>query len=125
MTSHITTSCLPQSETETAVHPFDNWFGPIEAGLRGRIRGFLQAMLEAELDAVLARSRYARRAKTVSEGGEGGVMGHRHGHRQDDRMKKPSAADLPAPHAFGRRADRRLLLGRHQRPPGATGAGHG
>jgi hypothetical protein len=56
MTSHITTSCLPQSETETAVHLFDNWFDPIEVGLRGRIRGFLQAMLEAELDEVLARS---------------------------------------------------------------------
>jgi hypothetical protein len=55
MTSHITPSCLPQSETETAVHLFDNWFDPIEAGLRGRVRGFLQAMLEAELDEVLAR----------------------------------------------------------------------
>jgi hypothetical protein len=32
MISHITTSCLPQSETETAVQLFDNWFDPIEAG---------------------------------------------------------------------------------------------
>jgi hypothetical protein len=39
------------------VHLFDNWFGPIEAGLRGRVRGFLQAMLEAELDDVLAGNR--------------------------------------------------------------------
>jgi hypothetical protein len=37
------------------VHLFDNWFDPIEAGLRGRVRGSLQAMLEAELDEVLAR----------------------------------------------------------------------
>ena len=25
------------------------WFDPIEAGLRGRIRGFIEAMLEEEL----------------------------------------------------------------------------
>jgi hypothetical protein len=68
MISHITTSCLPQSETETAVHLFDNWFDPIEAGLRGRVRGFLQAMLEAELDEVLARSRYSRRRHAGGQG---------------------------------------------------------
>ena len=47
MTSHITPSCLPQLETETAAHLFDNWFDPIEAGLRDRGRDFLEAMLEA------------------------------------------------------------------------------
>jgi putative transposase len=40
----------------------------------------LQAMLEAELDEVLARSRYARGAKSPS-GGSLGITGHRHGHR--------------------------------------------
>jgi hypothetical protein len=54
MTSDSTTPCLPQSEVETAEHLFDNWFDPIEAGLRDRAREFLQAMLEAELDGVLA-----------------------------------------------------------------------
>ena len=63
MTSHSTTPCLPQSEIETAEHLFDNWFDPIETGLRDRAREFLQAMFEAELDEALARSRYARRAK--------------------------------------------------------------
>jgi hypothetical protein len=58
MTSHSTMPDLPQSETETAVHLFDNWFDPIEAGLRDRIHELLQAMLEAELDQVLERSRY-------------------------------------------------------------------
>jgi putative transposase len=73
----------PQSETETAVQLFDNWFDPIEAGLRDRVREFLQAMLEAELDKVLERSRYARRAKRSTGGSEKptGVTGHRHGHR--------------------------------------------
>ncbi|NOJ44619.1 IS256 family transposase, partial [Bradyrhizobium sp. WSM 1791] len=66
MTSHITTPCLPQSEIETTRQLFDNWFDPIEADLRDRARDFLQAMLEAELDEVLARSRYARRAKSPS-----------------------------------------------------------
>jgi putative transposase len=83
MTSHSTMREQPQSETEAAVPLFDNWFDPIEAGLRDRAREFLQAMLEGELDAVLERSRYARRAKRSAEDSEGaaGVTGHRHGHR--------------------------------------------
>jgi putative transposase len=68
MTTHITTPCLPQSETATAVHLFDNWFDPIEAGLRGRVRGFLQAMLEAELDEVLARAMPAARRRRARVG---------------------------------------------------------
>ena len=83
MTSHSTTPCVPQSEIETAEQLFDNWFNPIEAGLRDRARDFLQAMLEGELDRMLARSRYARRAKPASGDAEDavGVTGHRHGHR--------------------------------------------
>jgi len=83
MTSHSTMPDLPQSETGTAVHLFDNWFDPIEAGLRDRIHELLQAMLEAELDEVLERSRYARRAKRSTGDWEepAGVTGHRHGHR--------------------------------------------
>jgi transposase-like protein len=109
MTSHITTSCLLQSETETAVHLFDNWFDPIEAGLRGRVRGFLQAMLEAELDEVLARSRYARRAKTktVTEGGKAGVMGHRHGHRPRSLLGTFGKVEISVPRARLNTADGR------------------
>jgi len=83
MTSHSTTPCLPQSESGTAEHLFDNWFDPIEASLRDRAREFLQAMLEGELDGVLARSRYARRANRPGGGAEEavGMTGHRHGHR--------------------------------------------
>ena len=109
MTSHITTSCLLQSETETAVQLFDNWFDPIEAGLRGRVRGFLQAMLESELDEVLARSRYARRAKTASEGGErsAGVTGHRHGHRPRSLLGTFGKVELSMPRARLNTADGR------------------
>ncbi|MGH7015280.1 MAG: hypothetical protein ACREEL_14220 [Stellaceae bacterium] len=46
MTSHTTTPLLPQSEIETAEPLFDNWFDPIEAGIRDRAREFLQAMFE-------------------------------------------------------------------------------
>ena len=60
----------PQLETEAAAQLFDNWFDPIEAGLRDRAREFLQAMLEGELDEVLDRSRYARRAKRSTGGSE-------------------------------------------------------
>jgi hypothetical protein len=62
----ITTPCLPQSEIEPARQLFDNWFDPIEAGLRDRAREFLQTMLEAELDEGLARSRPRRRLDASS-----------------------------------------------------------
>ena len=38
MTSHSTIADEPQSERQTAVHLFDHWFDPIEAGLRDRAR---------------------------------------------------------------------------------------
>ena len=82
MTSHSTTPLLPQSEIETEEYLFDNWFDPIETGLRDRTRDFLQAMFEAELDELLARSRYCRRAKPPSDSeAAAAVSGHRHGHR--------------------------------------------
>jgi hypothetical protein len=34
MTSNSTPSFVAQSETETTANLFDNWFDPIEAGLR-------------------------------------------------------------------------------------------
>ena len=40
-----------QPATETAVYLFDDWFDPIEAGVRDRVREFIQAMVEGELDA--------------------------------------------------------------------------
>jgi hypothetical protein len=66
VTSHSTMREQPQLETEAAAQLFDNWFDPIEAGLRDRAREFLQAMIEGELD----RSRYARRAKRSADASE-------------------------------------------------------
>jgi putative transposase len=101
MTSHITTPCLPQSEIETTGQLFDNWFDPIETGLRDRARDFLQAMLEAELDEVLARSRYARRAKSPSGGSEAmpGISGHRHGHRSRSLLGTFGKVTIEVPRA--------------------------
>jgi hypothetical protein len=67
MTSHSTTPFLPQSEIGTTGQLFDNWFDPIEAGLRDRVRGFLQAMLEAELDECsLARATSGARSRRAA-----------------------------------------------------------
>jgi putative transposase len=51
----------------------EDWFDPLEAGVRQRIRSFIEAMLESELDAALNRGRYER---------AGPPQGHRHGHRE-------------------------------------------
>jgi transposase-like protein len=83
MKSTITKPDSAQPVAETAVYLFDDWFDPIEAWVRERVRGFIQAMIEGELDETLQRPRYGRRSKS-SEGENDGaiaVSGHRHGHR--------------------------------------------
>jgi hypothetical protein len=47
MTSNGTNWAALQSQAETAIHLLDDWFDPIEAGLRDRVREFIQAMIEA------------------------------------------------------------------------------
>src|SRR5437588_2441929 len=101
MTSHSTIPNEPQSETETAVQLFDNWFDPIEAGLRDRAREFLQTLLEAGLDEALARSRYARRAKPSSNDSKKAavVIGHRHGHRSRSLLGTFGSVEIAVPRA--------------------------
>jgi len=67
MTSNSTKSAILQLEAETAVHLRDDWFDPIEAGLRGRVRELIQAMIEGELEAALCRPRYGRQPKADPE----------------------------------------------------------
>src|SRR5246127_5243177 len=83
MISNSTKSPTVQSEAATAVHLLDDWFDPIEAGLRDRVREFIQAMIESELETALARPRHGRRPRTGAENsdGPGGIAGYRHGHR--------------------------------------------
>jgi putative transposase len=70
---------LEQPQTDATVHLFDNWFDPIEAGLRDRVREFIHAMVAGELYIALSRPRYARCAKASSGEAEGAGGRHRRG----------------------------------------------
>jgi len=45
----------------------ENWFDPLEAAVRTRVRGFIEDLLETELDAALARKRYERPSLSETE----------------------------------------------------------
>ena len=62
MTSTTTKPDAIRPDAETAAYLFDDWFDPIEAGLRDRVRGFIETMIGTELDAALAQPRYGRRS---------------------------------------------------------------
>jgi len=81
MTSVTTKADGLQPETETASYLFDNWFDPIESGVRERVRGFIDELIRQELDDALARPRYGRRPKDAGGESAGRVAGHRHGRR--------------------------------------------
>jgi transposase-like protein len=61
---------------------FDNWFDPIEDGVRSRVRGFIETMLEEELDVALSRPRYGRRKAPADGNAAAPLVGCRHGHRK-------------------------------------------
>lgn len=84
---------------EAAPHLFDDWFDPIEAGLRERVRGFIETMLEAELDAVLVRPRYGRQPIEPGDDEAAGVAGHRHGHRTRRLTGTFGAVEIAVPRA--------------------------
>ena len=107
MTTNSTTSPALQSEVETTVHLLDDWFDPIEAGLRDRVREFIQAMIESELEAALARPRYGRRPKADAKDGNGpnGISGHRHGHRSRSLMGTFGRVEIAVPRARLERAE--------------------
>jgi putative transposase len=72
------------------------WFDPLEAGLRGRIRGFIEDLIEQELEAALGRGRYAR---------GGTAAGHRHGHRTRRLTGSFGPVDIVVPRARLRTED--------------------
>src|SRR6202047_3678346 len=100
MTSNSTKSSSLQSEAEAAVHLLDDWFDPIEAGLRDRVREFIQAMIESELEAALVRPRYGRRPK-ANPGADGpsAISGYRHGHRSRSLMGTFGRVEITVPRA--------------------------
>jgi putative transposase len=86
--------------TEAELFLGEDWFDPLEAGVRRRIRSFIEALLEAELDAALSRRRYERRR--LGDDGESEpaeVSGHRHGHRERSLLGTFGAVTLRVPRA--------------------------
>jgi hypothetical protein len=90
-----------QPAADTAVYLFDDWFDPIEAGVRDRVRGFIQAMIESELDETLMRPRYGRRLASSSDKDEGSaaITGHRHGHRSRSLTGTFGRTEIAVPRA--------------------------
>jgi transposase-like protein len=99
----------------------EGWRDRIEAGVRGRIRGFIEEMLEAELLQALGRERYVRlkitsgAAVARSEGlgdeeAARGVTvvpakGHRHGNRERELMGTFGTVTIAVPRARLNTAD--------------------
>ena len=101
MTSITTKPDSSKPAAEATVDLFDNWFDPIETGVRERVREFIHAMIEGELDMSLSRPRYARGAKPSIGHGEGaiGAIGHRHGHRSRSLLGSFGRVEIEVPRA--------------------------
>src|SRR5438477_6529067 len=100
MTNSSTKLPVLGSDAEIGVGLLNEWFDPIEACLRDRVRELIQTMIESELEAVLSRPRYARRprAEPANYGG-GGVAGHRHGHRSRSLLGTFGRVEIAVPRA--------------------------
>ena len=91
----------------------EGWSTPLEAGVRGTIRGFIEALLEEELEAALGRGRYARLRTAAEEpaataaglgNGEAAAgsvpsAGHRHGRRERQVMGSFGTIEVAVPRA--------------------------
>jgi hypothetical protein len=62
----------------------EDWFDPLEAGVRQHIRSFIEAMLESELEAVLNLD---------------AMTGHRHGHHDRQILGTFSPTTVSVPRA--------------------------
>ena len=82
MTSSIISHPTATAETDRFLG--EDWFDPLEAGVRTRIRAFIEDLLEAELEAALGRERYERCSPSQAHAaGQNAVpAGYRHGHRE-------------------------------------------
>ena len=79
MTSNSAKPSMDAGEDEHCL--CDDWFDPLETGVRARIRGFIEELLEAELDGALGSVRYERSGK-AGWPAPSGAAGTRHGHRE-------------------------------------------
>src|ERR1700674_170025 len=120
MKTVTTTPELLHSTTESNSHLFDDWFDPIESGIRDRVRELIEEMICSELDAVLSPPRSGRRAKPA--GGAdvvAGVAGHRHGNRLRTLMGTLGKTEIAVPSArlAARTSRDRHVAPRQQRHP--------
>src|SRR5260221_10965876 len=99
MTSSTTTPVSSQPAADAESHVFDNWFDPVEAEIRKRVRQFLQAMIEEELEATLMRPRYGRLAEGAKPDPIPAAVGHCHGHRPRTLTGTFGRVDLNLPRA--------------------------
>jgi putative transposase len=91
----------------------EGWSTPLEAGVRGTIRGFIETLLEEELETALGRARYARlkiaagaRAAAAAGLGNGELAagavpptGHRNGRRERQVLGSFGAVTVAVPRA--------------------------
>src|SRR5580704_5322290 len=102
MKKHTTQPDSATHVAETSPQLFDDWFDPIEFGVRSRVRDFIETMMGEELDAVLSRPRYGRIAPDAGKEAstaEGGVTGHRHGHRSRPLLGTFGPVEVAMPRA--------------------------
>ena len=96
MTNVTTKLDFFEPASETAIDLFDNWFDPIESGVRERVRDFIEALVCGELDAALARPRYGRAKNDICPAG---VVGHRHGSRTRSLTGSFGKTEITVPRA--------------------------
>src|SRR6266542_2058972 len=105
MTSVTTKPELSQPSTDGSSQLFDDWFDPIEMGIREGVRELIEEMIRGELDAALSRPRYGRRAKAVASGEIVGAAGHRHGSRTRTLTGTFGKTEIDVPRARLQAAD--------------------
>jgi putative transposase len=97
----ITKPAVAHSGAGASTQLFEDWFDPIESGVRNQVRQFIEGMIEAELEEALSRPRYHRSAKIAGEldGRPAGLRGHRHGHRSRSLMGTFGPVEIRVPRA--------------------------
>src|SRR3954452_4842298 len=101
MTTDITSPAA--GAVETALFLGEDWFDPLEAGVRTRMRAFIEELLEAEPEAALGRKRYERgrtpETEPSTEAMRSPVSDHRHGHRERSLVGTFGAVTVCVPRA--------------------------
>src|SRR5260370_32305865 len=124
MRSNNTEPVAMHSEADASGQLFQDWFDPIETGVRDRVRSFIEGMIEAELETALSRPRYGLATKTRDEADNilAGLIGHRHGHRPRSLLGTFGQEKISVPRPRLMTATARPLSGAARRCPPISGA---